>query len=86
MFYTIKVLNIQLLKFYYGQFLPIVSKKLLLNGEDIIYQFKLSPSPIFGKILNCVQKEQVLGNITTREEAMMLAENIIQSQTNEHRE
>ena len=76
----------QLLKFYYGQFLPIVSKKLLLNGEDIIYQFKLSPSPIFGKILNCVQKEQVLGNITTREEAMMLAENIIQSQTNEHRE
>ena len=76
----------KLLKFYYGQFLPIVSKKLLLNGEDIIHQFKLSPSPLFGKILNCVQKEQVLGKITTREEAIMLAEDIIQSQTNEHRE
>ena len=76
----------KLLKFYYDQFLPIVSKKLLLNGEDIIHQFKLSPSPLFGKILNHVQREQVLGNITTREEAIMLAEDIIQSQTNEHRE
>jgi len=72
-----------LLKFYYDQFLPIVSKKPLLNGEDIIHQFKLSPSPLFGKILNCVQKEQVLGKVTTREDAIILAENIIQSQTNE---
>jgi tRNA nucleotidyltransferase/poly(A) polymerase len=72
-----------LLKFYYDQFLPIVSKKPLLNGEDIIHQFKLSPSPLFGKILNCVQREQVLGKVTTREDAMILAENIIQSQTNE---
>lgn len=72
-----------LLKFYYDQFLPIVNKKPLLNGEDIIHQFKLSPSPLFGKILNCVQREQVLGKVTTREDAMILAENIIQSQTNE---
>ena len=73
----------QLLKFYYDQFLPIVNKKPLLNGEDIIHQFQISPSPLFGKILNNVQKEQVLGKITTRKDAMILAEDIIQSQTNE---
>jgi len=70
-------------KFYYRQFLPAISKKPLLNGEDIIHQFRLSPSPLFGKILHCVQKAQVLGDIASREEAIALAENIIQSQTTE---
>jgi poly(A) polymerase len=73
----------QLFKFYYSQFIPVVTKKPLINGEDIIHQFQISPSPLFGKILNCVQKEQVLGKVITREDAIILAENIIQSQTNE---
>jgi tRNA nucleotidyltransferase/poly(A) polymerase len=72
-----------LLKFYYEKFLPIVSKKPLINGKDIIDKFQLPPSPLFGKILNCVQKEQVLGNITTREDALKLAENIIKFQAKE---
>ncbi len=72
-----------ILKFYYGQFLPAMNKKPLLNGDDIIHQFRLSPSPLFGKILNYVQKAQVLGNITTREDAVTLVEYLIQSQTEE---
>ncbi len=70
-------------KFYYGQFLPAINKKPLLNGEDIIHQFSLSPSPLFGKILNCVQKAQVLGDIATREDAITLAGDLIQSQIKE---
>ena len=57
-----------------------MNKKPLLNGEDIIHQFHLSPSPLFAKILDCVQKAQVLGSITTREEAIALAGDLIQSQ------
>jgi hypothetical protein len=60
-----------------------MNKKPLLNGEDIIHKFCLSPSPLFGKILNCVQKAQVLGDIATREDAITLAGDIIQSQIKE---
>jgi len=67
-------------KFYYRQFLPAMNKKPLMNGEDIIHHFRLSPSPLFGQILHCVQKAQVLGSIATREEAIELAGNLIQSQ------
>ena len=70
----------RIFKFYYCQFLPAMDKKPLLNGEDIIHQFHLSPSPLFGKILHCIQKAQVLGSIATREEAIALAEDFIQSQ------
>jgi len=66
-------------KFYFRQFLPTMNKRPLLTGEDIIHQFRLSPSPLFGKILHCVQKEQVLGSIVTREEAIALAGDLIQS-------
>ncbi|MBT3922189.1 MAG: CCA tRNA nucleotidyltransferase [Nitrospina sp.] len=72
-----------ILKFYYHQFLPMMSNIALLDGKDIIHQFGLSPSPLFGKILHYVQKAQVLGNITTHEEAIALAEDIIQSQLTE---
>jgi poly(A) polymerase len=75
-----------ILKFYYDQFLPAINKKPLLNGEDIIHQFQLSPSPLFGNILNRVQKAQVLGDIATREDAIALAEDIVQSQTKESNE
>jgi tRNA nucleotidyltransferase (CCA-adding enzyme) len=73
----------RILKFYYDQFLPTMSEKPLLNGEDIIHQFQISPSPIFGRILNDIQKAQVLGKITTPKDALALAGNIIQSQTKE---
>jgi tRNA nucleotidyltransferase/poly(A) polymerase len=73
----------RILKFYYEQFLPAMSEKPLLNGEDIIHQFQLSPSPLFGRIMNEIQKAQAMGTITTREDAVTLAGDIIQSQTKE---
>ncbi len=72
-----------ILKFYYDQFLPAMSEKPLLNGKDIVHQFQLSPSPLFGRILSDIQKAQVLGNISTPEDAVALAGDIIQSQTKE---
>ncbi len=72
-----------LLKFYYHQFFPGVNEKPFLNGDNLILQFKLSPSPLFGKILYQIQKAQVLGNITNQNEASKLAEDLIQSQSTE---
>jgi poly(A) polymerase len=72
-----------LLKFYYQQFLPGINEKPFLNGDNLILQFKLSPSPLFRKILYQIQKAQVLGNITTQKEASKLAEDLIQSPSTE---
>jgi hypothetical protein len=60
-----------------------MSEKPLLNGEDIIHQFQLPSCPLFGKILNDIQKARVLGKITTPNDSVALAGNIIQSQTKE---
>ncbi len=75
-----------ILKFYYDQFLPAMSEKPLLTGGDIIHQFQLSPSPLFGRILNDIQKAQVLGTINTQKDAIALAGGIIQSHTKESNE
>lgn len=42
----------------------------LINGHDLIEEFKLQPGPIFRKILERVEEEQLDGRITTREEAL----------------
>jgi tRNA nucleotidyltransferase/poly(A) polymerase len=68
-----------ILNFYFQQYLPTMNKTPLLNGADIIQKFNISPSPLIGKILHCVQKEHVLGNIATQEDAIALANKLIQS-------
>lgn len=73
----------RILKFYFRQYLPTMNKKPLLDGDDIIRQFSIPPSPFFSKILHCVQKAHVLGNITTHDEAIAMAGELIQSQLTE---
>ncbi|OGX07027.1 MAG: hypothetical protein A2Z88_08895 [Omnitrophica WOR_2 bacterium GWA2_47_8] len=48
----------------------------LINGKDLIKKLKLEPSPLFGKILSAVDEAQVLGKITTKEEALELAKKV----------
>ena len=54
-----------------------MNEKPLINGNDLIQQFSLTPSPLFGKILDQTQKAQVLGTITSQKEALELAEAFI---------
>ncbi|HNV23327.1 MAG TPA: HD domain-containing protein [Candidatus Omnitrophota bacterium] len=51
--------------------------KRLINGYDLIRQLKLTPSPLFSKILSAVDEAQSLGKITTRQEALALAKKIV---------
>lgn len=51
----------------------------ILNGYDIMRRFKLSPSPLIGKILKKVKEEQALGKVSTKNEAYKTAKKIIYS-------
>lgn len=49
----------------------------LINGDDLIREFKLSPSPLIGKILTQVQELQAIGKLKTKKEALKIAQKII---------
>jgi len=49
----------------------------LINGNDLIKELKLTPSPLFAKILEGVEEAQAAGEIGTRQEALVLAKEIV---------
>ena len=69
----------QLLEFYFGSYLPVLGEKALLNGNDLIRIFNISPSPALGNVLQSIQRAQVLGEIKTAKEAKDLAEKLLKS-------
>ncbi|MBF0511904.1 MAG: HD domain-containing protein [Candidatus Omnitrophica bacterium] len=52
-------------------------KDRLLTGKDLIKILKLKPSPLFGKILRHIEESAALGKITTKDEALVLARQLI---------
>jgi len=68
------------LDFYFFRYLPALGEKALLNGDDLIKIFKISPSPVLGEVLQNIQRAQVLGEINTPAEAEALAAKILQPQ------
>jgi hypothetical protein len=57
----------------------------LVNGDDLIKKFKLSPSPLIGKVLRELEELQAIGKIKTRLEALKIAEKIIKQKDKTHR-
>lgn len=49
----------------------------IINGDDIISEFKLKPSPLVGKILREVEELRAIGKIKTREEALGVSARLI---------
>jgi poly(A) polymerase len=49
----------------------------LLTGNDLIKKLKLKPSPLFAEILTKIEEGQALGQITTKEQAMLHAKKLI---------
>ncbi len=47
-----------------------------INGDDLIKQLKLTPSPLFSRILKEVEEAQSLGRIKTKKEALALAKGL----------
>lgn len=67
-------------EFYFERYLPAMDCKPLLDGKDLIQNFKLSPSPLFQVILDRAEEARVLGTIQSKSEAEALAQQIIQTQ------
>ncbi|MCM8831654.1 MAG: HD domain-containing protein [Candidatus Omnitrophica bacterium] len=68
-----------MLKIVNNYFLQKQTKPLkkIVDGYDIMKKFNLTPSPLIGKILNKIQEEQALGNITNKKGAYNIAKKII---------
>jgi poly(A) polymerase len=52
----------------------------LINGNDLISKLKLTPSPLFKKILQEVEESQAEGKVKTKEQALKLAKKFAQSE------
>jgi tRNA nucleotidyltransferase/poly(A) polymerase len=72
--------HIKILNFYFLRYLPALEDKALLNGDDLIKIFNITPSPVLGEALQNIQRAQILGNIKTPAEAEALAAKILQPQ------
>lgn len=51
----------------------------LINGHDLISRFKLESGPLIGKILAEIEEEQAVGVISTKPQALGLAEKILRA-------
>jgi tRNA nucleotidyltransferase (CCA-adding enzyme) len=56
---------------------PIVHPQPLVNGNDLIKQLSLRPSPLIGKLLTEIQVAYIEGNITNKAEALQFAQSLI---------
>jgi poly(A) polymerase len=49
----------------------------LINGDDLIKNFKLTPSPLIGKILSEIEELQAIGKIKTKKQALEAAKSLV---------
>ena len=54
-------------------------KKRLITGDDLIKSLKLTPSPLFKKILEEIDEAQAVGSIKTKAKALRLARKIVKA-------
>ena len=67
----------KLLDFYIKAQETIKPLPKLLDGNDIIKQFNISPSPTLGEILDKLHEAQINGDVNTKEEAIKFVGSII---------
>ena len=69
----------RIVEFYFQRYLPAMDNKALIDGDDLIRHFKLSPSPLFRLILEEVEEGRVLGTIKSKIEAMETTQKFLES-------
>ena len=68
---------IDIIKLYHKEYLPRKSRLPLISGHDLIQKFSLSPSPFLGQILSDIELLALEGILTSREEALRAAGDMI---------
>ena len=51
------------------------------NARDLIKELALDPSPVFSQLLSSIAEERLMGNLTTREEALEFARQMLAGKT-----
>ena len=49
---------------------PVLSAERLVDGHDLQKEFKLAPGPLFSRIFEGLQEAQVMGEVSSRQEAL----------------
>ena len=68
----------QLLSEYLSGYLPRSAHRPLVNGHDLMAAFTLQASPLLGRLLRRIEEAQRAGEISTRSEALQLAQNLLE--------
>jgi poly(A) polymerase len=54
-----------------------VTPLVLVNGDDLMKELNILPGPLVGKLLEAIREAQAVGQVSTREEALEIAKNIL---------
>ena len=68
----------RLLDYYFHRFEDSNRPTPLLNGNDLIEIFEITPGPQIGNLLGMLEEAQATGDVMTREEAVNLVRNALQ--------
>jgi poly(A) polymerase len=69
-----------LLRGYYERYDQIIAPEPLLSGRDLLERFAMEPGPAIGRVLRALQEAQAMGEVTTTEEALQLAQSLLDEQ------
>jgi tRNA nucleotidyltransferase/poly(A) polymerase len=69
----------EIVTIYHEEYLPRLRRLPFITGDDLIQQFGLSPSPFFKDILSSIELLALEGRITTRDEALRAAGEMIKN-------
>jgi tRNA nucleotidyltransferase/poly(A) polymerase len=73
-----------LLEAWYEKAEEIVAPPQLLNGDDLIAEFKMTPGRAIGELLELIKEEQVAGQLSTRKAALAFAQEWLDERTHKH--
>ena len=62
---------------YFTDYLPLKTAPPLINGQDLIDTFGLTPSPIFKRVLDRIEEARLTGEIYTRKDALKRAKGLL---------
>lgn len=68
----------QLVHHYYTERENTIDPQVLINGDDLISIFSLTPGPMFHQLLEVVREEQAEGNINNRKDALSFIKQLLQ--------
>ncbi len=67
----------QLLQRYYEEYDEVIRPPSLVTGDDLVHRLAVEPGPLVGRLLRAIQEAQATGEVSTKDEALRLAESIL---------